>query len=404
IAVPFIDFLLLSLSVILGVYVRFGTLDEIGSFTPVILMYGAISMFFLNYFGNYGRYKFSAVKSIFAVLGGFLVIAGLLFFFKQYAYSRIVVLLGGAFSLVLIPGWRLVFRAFSRTGFGPLRSTLGRNLSRNTLIVGDLESGGKLIKKLRSQIDSGYRIAGLVSINGVKTDEAYEGIDVCGSVDDLSAIIDRNNIEEVIFSTDRLSYDRILSLITRLGSHRVNFKLVPSNLEVVIGKASIDRIDDMPLLELDYKLHKLQHRAVKRIFDFVLAAFLAILTSPIVLFATMATKKAERRQIQGYGAQTFLIREYSWAKSRLIRKIPQLWSVVRGDLSLVGREMVDSEAGNDDPTVSEQHLKPGMTGLAQVNRSKKLSPEDKERYHIFYMKNYSVLLDLEIMFKALFIK
>lgn len=405
IAIPLIDFTLLSLSITFGVYWRFGALADWDSFTPIILAYGAITMMLLNHFGSYRKYQYSIAKAGFGVLAGFLVTATLLFFFKQYAYSRFVVLLGGGLSLIVVPGWRLILNLLSNSSWAPLKSTAGKMASeRNTLIVGDSESSEALIRKFNRQIDKSYRIAGLVSTNGAKTGETYEGVAVCGNVDDLGRIIEENNIREVIFSTTKLSYDRILGLIAGLGRHDVNFKLAPSNLEVIIGKASIDRIDDVPLVDLEYKLHALHYRFVKRLFDLFLSVVLSVLTGPLCLAQLLFGKKLRKLEVRGYQSRAITLFEFQASEPGRMDKLPYLWSVVKGDLSLVGSEILETGKAEIPASKNEIELalKPGLTGLVQVNRRKNLGTKDKARYNSHYLANYSLLLDLEIIFKAIF--
>ena len=121
-----------------------------------------------------------------AVFIGFLVNTSLTFFFNQYAFSRIVVLAGSVFSLIAVPGWRLLLRALSRNRFFPFSDTLGKRfLARNTIIVGDLKSGEKLIEKFNSQIDSDYRILGLISTNGRHTGKNVAGVKVLGTFEEI---------------------------------------------------------------------------------------------------------------------------------------------------------------------------------------------------------------------------
>ncbi|MFQ5752125.1 MAG: glycosyltransferase [bacterium] len=404
IAVPLTDFIFLNIVLILSVYFRFGNFKNLNSFMPVILVCSGIWMAMLYHLGSYGKHKYSFSKASFGIVIGFLINASLLYFFKQYAYSRFVVLVGGFLSLLTIPGWRFFAKFLSRTGFMPFKGTIGKTLlARNTLIVGDVASGEKLIKKFNSHIDGGYHISGLVSINGSNTGQVYEGVEVFGSLNDLNTIIKEKRIQEVIFSTSQLSYDRILSLISHTGSHRVNFRLVPSNLEVIIGKATIDRIDDVPLLDLDYKLHQMRYRIMKRSFDILLGLMVSLLVLPIFLYKRyLRASKLQKIKVIGYHNKVFTLYEFEGKGWRFINKIPYLWSLLVGDVSFVGSEISEIETDSRAGFQTNIELKPGLTGLLQVNRHKPLNQDDKQKYNLYYLNNYSPLLDLEIIFKALF--
>ena len=402
-AIPLTDFGFLSLSLTLGILMRFGDLSKLPSFIPVIISYSLIWLLLLKLFGCYDKSRFSFTKAGMAVFIGFLVNTSLTFFFNQYAFSRIVVLAGGVFSLIAVPGWRLLIRALSRNRFFPFSETLGeRFLVRNTIIVGDLKSGEKLIEKFNSQIDSDYRISGLISTNGRHTGKNVAGVKVLGTFEDINFIIRENSVQEVIFSTHSLSYDQILKVISRTGKQRVSFKLIPSNLDVIIGKASIDRISDVPLLEIDYKLHQTAYLAVKRMFDFTLALVILTLSLPLFLYKKFVTSQGmQKKFVYGEKNKQILLHQFSGPESQVTNKFPYLWAVLKGDVSFVGKELV--EVSDDfSGTAEKPNLKPGLTGLQQINRYKLIAEEDKDKYYLYYMKNYSPLLDIEILLKAFF--
>ncbi len=403
-AAPAFDLLLLFASVALSIQLRFDSLEHLDRFIPVIAAYSLIWMSLLTMCGSYTRDTFSSSKAAMAILAGFVVNASLTFFFKQYAFSRAVVLLSGGVCFLAIPGWRLMIKMLARTRLLPFKGTLGKTLlARNTLIVGDLDSGEKLIQKLNSQVDSGYDICGLISTNGVHTGEIRCGVEVLGALGDLNQIIARNYVQEVIFSTHQLSYDQIMAIIANSGQQRVNFKLIPSNLDVIIGKASIDRIDDVPLLEIDYKLHKMHYRGLKRVIDAVLAFFIVVATLPLILGKKyLSSSMLETVTVAGCANPIVLRRFAGKARPSRFDRLPYLWAVLRGDLSFVGRELDDGAATSSTSKSSGLALKPGLTGLVQVNSQKQLSVDDKTKYEIYYLKNYSPLLDLEIIFKAIF--
>jgi lipopolysaccharide/colanic/teichoic acid biosynthesis glycosyltransferase len=182
----------------------------------------------------------------------------------------------------------------------------------------------------------------------------------------------------------------------------VSFKLVPSNLEVIIGKASVDRIDDVPLIDVDYKLHHHWYRLAKRALDISLAGFALLISSPILLYSRIiARRPLRRREILGRRGQKVVIHRFesgngtSWWMA-----LPTLWAVVLGRVSLVGSEMRDAEEGPESWLGAE--LKPGLTGINQIQSGRQLSEEEKERQDLYYLKNYSPMLDLEILFKSVF--
>lgn len=403
-AVPLTDAALLGLSLVLSVYLRFEGFENLPSFIPVMIIYSLVWLGALKYFGSFDVHPFSLSKAALAILTGFLINAAFTFFFKQYAFSRAVLLLAGGLNLIFAPGWRLILRLLPRVGIGPFQGTLGKTLlARNTLIVGDLESGRRLIQKFNSQVDAGYNVLGLVSMNGQSSGEVVEGAPVLGSIAELDGIIKSKKIQEVIFSTSELTYDRILNVIAQSRRARVNFKLAPSHLEVIIGKASIDRIDDVPLLALDDNLHRFHNRLLKRGFDIFLAALLLLAAAPFYVFRRYLLRTPlQQKIIIGNFDRKVILYEFAAQPGKKPNRLPYLWAVFKGDISFVGKEMVALNEAEAPSDYYKLDLKPGLTGLAQVNRGRQLSMEEKDKYHLYYFKNYSLLLDIEIILKALF--
>jgi lipopolysaccharide/colanic/teichoic acid biosynthesis glycosyltransferase len=194
-------------------------------------------------------------------------------------------------------------------------------------------------------------------------------------------------VGEVIFSTDGIQYKDILSVIARSSNRSVNFRLVPSSLDAIIGKTRIDDLDTMPLVEIEYNIHKAANRAVKRAFDLVLAAFLLLVLYLPVRFILLFMGR--RR----YGT--------------LVDKILLLPGVFAGRVSFVGLPLDEAgvpalSSGRHLPGVAAAFLGPGgLTGLVQINEREDLQDDERERYTMYYAKNQSLVLDLEIMSKSL---
>ena len=83
--------------------------------------------------------------------------------------------------------------------------------------------------------------------------------------------------------------------------------------------------------------------------------------------------------------------------ARDLMNAPLFWEILRGRMSLVGTEIIRWE-----PSLKGRGFKPGLTGLVQINQNKNLSNQDKEKYNLYYLRNYSLLLDLEIIIRTIF--
>ncbi len=400
---PLMDLLMLSVSMSIAILLRFYPDYRWRPFLLVHVIYSLVWLSSLAARGVYTRWQLAAGKPATAVLIGWLVNSALTFFFREYGFSRAVLFYAGGINLILLPGWRWFLKELARLGFATSKGVLGKNLlQRRTLIVGDADSAERIIRRLRTRLDTPYQVQGVVLSNGAVEHATIAGVPIKGGISGLREIVRQEKIREVIFSTDNLPYDKMLSVIA--GSHgtQVTFKLVPSNLEVIIGKASIDYLEDLPFVDLEYKLHYKFYRASKRLLDIMLSGLLILVFAPAMAWLKWIKKAALRRtEHNGLDKRRIVLFEFAAnsVKHPWWRGLPKLFAVLRGDLSLVGCDLdVQYEMQNGDAGYS---LKPGLTGLEQINRSLGLSREDRERYRLYYLKNYSPILDMEILIKAL---
>ena len=394
VALPFVDLFWMNVSLVLAQLLRFGSLVHFRSYLLVDAVYSAVWLLSLYATGVYGRFRFSAVRAGVAVVAGLLVNATLTFFFKQYAFSRAVVLYAGVLNVLFLMGWRLLVLAWPRGGVR--RSAVRRSLfGRRTLVVGDAASGAAIIERLRSRVDGAFDVAGLVSLEESEVGDRVAGVPVIGTVSNAEAIIRREKIEEVIFSTDKISYDQILAIISRTAGRGLAFRLVPDNLEVIIGKASIDRLDQLPMVDLEYRLYTPPFPAIKRAMDVLVAALGLLLgVVPFALVCLFGLARCRKEQVFALDGSSFSVTVLDRGP-RWLRNYPLLWYVLTGRLSLVGRER------DRRPRSEGIALKAGLTGLVQLYGAQGLSQEEKERYDLYYVRNYSPLVDLEILLRAM---
>ena len=166
------------------------------------------------------------------MITGYVLLSAITFFFRDYAFSRMVVLISGTLNVFLLTGWRVVafrlFRSSSERKGGPF--------GRPSLVVGSDASGREVARRLRSNPQGGYDVVGFIDTTSRRIGETVDGVEILGSIDNIGKIIQQKKVSEVIFSTEALSYQDILSVIAKTGSRWVNFRLVPTSLEVIIGK------------------------------------------------------------------------------------------------------------------------------------------------------------------------
>jgi O-antigen biosynthesis protein len=368
------DVIMVDLSLMAAEALYFGHLFHFPAYAyPVIWSIPALiivaSLFFS---GVYTTHRYSVSKAGLGVAASYVIISAIVFFAKDFAFSRAVVVISGAGALLLVPGWRVLVRLTGGRGSTTRRSLFGRR----TIIVGTGPSAEQLLRKLRSRVDGGYDVLGFIDMNRRRVGEKSGGVEILGSLDNVGKVIDEYRIGEVIFSTDAITYSDILSVIARSTSRGVNFRMVPNSLEAIIGKTSIDELDTLPLVEIEYNLQRPLNRLVKRAFDIVVSGLLLITVYPWV------------RLSQGAGGNR---KGHSLARPILL--LPQVFS---GRLSIVGFIPPGGTSMSPAPPG-----KPGLTGVVQLNRRDELSPDEIEKYQLYYAKNQSLLLDLEIILKSL---
>ncbi|MFA6468661.1 MAG: glycosyltransferase [Bacteroidota bacterium] len=370
--IAMLDMVIVFATILFGEYIRKDGIFTLPAYAypwayvvPAFIVSGTLLMY-----GVYSEFKLSVSRSFAAVLTGFTIIAALVAFEKDFAFSRMIMLISGALSMFFIPGWRLVLRLI---GFGEhsSRTTL---FGRRTLIVGVQQSGQDILRKLRAKVGGGYSVVGFIDVNRKHVGERVMDVEIVGSIETIAKVIQELHISEVIFSSDAVTYSTILNIIANNRNRFVNFRLVPNNLEVIIGKPSIDQLDEIPFIEIEYNIGKLGNRIIKRTFDIGVSLFFLISIAPFVYFIRIFT----RTTLTG-----------------LKNAVVQMPHVLIGSRSIVGYP------SNSDGSKSIYKGKPGLTGLIQIQDENGVSAEEREQYDLYYAKNQSLMLDLEIIVKTL---
>ena len=346
------------------------------------------------YLDIYPNRRFSIQSILKANIFTFILLASLTFFFKQFAYSRMVTLFTFFTSPLLMMAWRAVLR---RSYHGD-RTALGKDLfAKPTAVIGRGESLQRLFQKLSTYKSIDYDLKGWIHVNQNDGEPALSDTKYLGRSENLKQIIKMFKIRQIIFSAQSLSYEQILKIMSSVRSSAIEFKMVPSNLEVVIGKSHIERLDDYPLLDIDYSLGRPFNRLIKRAMDLALSGGFLIFMTPFLFIGLSLFKKHYLKlPLEGTEDRKFyLYRLKEREKTGLLEIGSLFWQIFRGNLSLVGAPL--RPYGRD----KQKYLyKAGLTGLVQLNQDKISSPDDEEKFHLYYMKNQSTFLDLEILFKA----
>jgi hypothetical protein len=374
--VAVIDFVIVDLSLLLAEFLWRGGvfLYPHYAYPIVFVVPGVVVVAGLYWAGVYTTHTWSISRSWIAVFVSYGIVASLTAFFKEYAFSRMIMVISGVLSFLAIGGWRLMVRLSGRVPTGGRKSLIGKR----TLIVGTDVFARELLKKLRTRVEKGYDVVGLIDKTRKRIGEEIDGVRIVGSVENVGKVIRELRVSDVIFSTRQLTYAEILPVISRVREPGVNFHLVPTTLEVIIGKATVDPLEEVPLVQISYNIDRPFNRISKRAFDIVISTLLFIFVYPILGVKKILAPHTESPFIAG---------------------IP---SVLKGEASLVGppKEALLRVSRNGNPGRHINLGKPGLTGLVQLQANRELSTEEIEQFNLYYARNQSVVLDLEILLKT----
>ncbi|HEX5473894.1 MAG TPA: TIGR03013 family XrtA/PEP-CTERM system glycosyltransferase [Vicinamibacterales bacterium] len=331
--------------------------------------------------------------------------------------------------LVAILGWRLAFNHVT----GSLK------LQERVLIVGTGESARKVARQIVDQHEFAYRIVGFVDEDASRLGERIVNPAVIGTPADLERLIAEYHIDRIVVGlSDRRGKLPVQELLhAKMAGVRVED--ATTTYERVTGKILIDDLRPSWLIFSDGFRVSRATRLMKRTIDLTLSLALALLTMPLMVATALAVWLEDGRPVLyrqervGEGGRPFVLSKFRsmrkdaerdgapvWATEgddrvtavgRVIRatrldELPQLWNVVRGDMSFVGprpeRPYFVAALSSEIPFYQQRHaVKPGLTGWAQVKYRYGSSLEDameKLRYDLYYIKHLSVFFDLTIVF------
>ncbi len=313
-------------------------------------------------FGAYKRNSLSVLKVFLSLLFGLVVITSLTFFLKQFAFSRVVVLLTYSFAILLFSLWRILLKLTF------LKSDINNDSPKNTVLVGIDQKTINLALKLKSNVTSQYKIIGIIGLAIKDIGTKFENIKVIGSIENLKKVINEYKINNVIFSSENIGFDKIFSIVSYCQGENVNFLMSGSEHDYMVGKSNITHIDNVPLLKVQYNISMFAHKVIKRIFDVVVSFLLLLLVYPI----------------------GWLFKNIVKSKSAIVQLIMQIPKVFIGLKSFVGPK---SHNYYEDLYLG----KTGVTGLWALENFDETDVEENNRINLFYAKNQNIWLDLEIL-------
>jgi Undecaprenyl-phosphate glucose phosphotransferase len=352
--------------------------------------------------------------------------------------------------------WVLLWFAYGLVGLVLARAFLARqierwqrlgHLTRNVAVVGADELGHRLIKFIRHISGSTVRVVGVFDDRRTRVPARVGDVPVLGTIDDLVRFARSDAIDQVIITLPAQAEQRLVDVLRKLHDLPVDVSLCPVIFEpqsLICRRVTL--VDGMPLLDLLQKPFSRWGYFAKAVEDYVLTTLLLIPAAPLMLviaaavwldssgpiifrqrrfgfnngmievfkFRTMhADHHKNREAVQAQRDDPRMTRVGRWLRKSSLDELPQLFNVLRGEMSIVGPrphmvEHNEQYAALIDTYLARHRVKPGITGWAQVNgwRGETAVLEKMEgrvRHDLYYIENWSLGFDLRILARTLLV-
>ena len=444
------DMVVVSLAWMLAYFLRFEWslipvtkgIPPLSNYLPMVLFVWVIWGAMMRWFGLYHLTRgtqaiHEAIRVAQASTLSVLVFMSVAFLFweKEYSFSRGVFFYFWALAVVSLVVERLVLRQVL-SGF----RMRGYNL-RHVLIVGSGELAETVAQKISEHPGLGLNIRGFLGERPEEVGRKIAGAPIVGRYSDVQVVLEQNGIDQVLIALPLESITYLEEILKRIGPSMVDIKVIPDIYKFISLRGGIEDFDGLPVVSLlDTPLGG-WNDVVKRTVDVVLATILLSLLSPLFLLIGLAIRltspgpvffRQERMSLDG---RMFLVWKFrtmqrnaeaetgavwaapedprrtrlgAWLRRTSLDELPQLLNVLRGEMSLVGprpeRPVFIEQFRQNIPKYMLRHkVRAGMTGWAQVNGLRgNTSVEQRIRYDLYYIENWSLLLDFKILLLTLF--
>lgn len=412
--------------------------------------------FWILIFALLGLYSSKTYENRFVEIGKLLVgsFIGILFVIS-YSYiadvtifpARLVTFYGFLLAFFFVLLFRTIARGIRRELF-----TYGLGIN-NVLLVGDNKTTQRLIDSLANAAVSGYRVVGVVGgVKHVLSEGPYKQYKSFATATEHLNTKQLHTIIQTQLYADGEENDQIL---TFAQERHIAYRFVPGNSELFVGRIEADLFNSVPIIAVHQTALIGWGRAIKRLSDIVFGSLFLIIASPFMVLIAVAIKFSDfgpvffrqerlsrfnrkvsifkfrtiRRNVNGLNAEDAfnklgrpdLIEQYRdhgdalendpriTGLGRFLRKysldeLPQLFNVLRGDISLVGpRALVEAELERSEQKNLILSVRSGLTGLAQISGVIDLSFEERRQLDLYYVQNWSFWGDMVILVKTFWV-
>jgi exopolysaccharide biosynthesis polyprenyl glycosylphosphotransferase len=413
-------------------------------FLPVLLLLWA---YLLNRFGMYQSLRTRDILELLHIVFksaffGLLIVSSGIFLLKDARVDREFI--GVVFVVVTILlclekiALVIVFRLIRVRGFN----------YRNILIVGLNKRVENFIAILRSHPEWGLRILGIVDEEKARSGEVFNGVKVIGCFQDMASLIHKNVVDEVVFIVPRSQLGKIEDIILLCETEGIKMDIAADFFNLKFARSRPSELEGFPLLTFETTTDKLWHLMAKRLMDFTLSALALLILLPFILALALLIKLISsgpaffRQERMGLKGRRFFLYKFRSmipdAEGRLhelmdsnemrgpvfkmkndpriipvigkflrrfsIDELPQLWNVLKGQMSLVGpRPPLPNEVSQyDNWHRRRMSMRPGITCLWQTGGRNRIADFDNWiKLDLEYIDNWSLWLDLKILLKTI---
>jgi exopolysaccharide biosynthesis polyprenyl glycosylphosphotransferase len=371
---------------------------------------------------------------------GILLMVAITFFYQPAFYSRLIFVYDGA-TIIVMMGisrllWGFILAQLRRRGIGVVR----------VLIVGAGEVGRTVIRTVMAQPELGYRIGGLIDDQPDTGTLNIGPIPVLGGLENISQVINDQHIDEVVIALPWTDQQRVLDVFQICERLGVRARTVPDIFQLSLSRVDVEDLGGVPLLGLKSASFRPTNLIVKRGMDLIVGSLITVIVSPFLLLLALSIRFDSpgsiifRQKRIGMRNKEFTIYKFRTMRAgaeeeqerllvyneftgplfkmkddpritrvgRFLRKtsldeIPQLFNVLKGDMSLVGpRPHIASEVAQyQDWQRQVLEAPPGMAGLSQVSGRSQLSFDEQCLLDIYYIENWSPALDIKILLRTI---
>ncbi len=324
-----------------------------------------------------------------------------------------------------------------------MKRRYARGLSlQNVLIIGAGKMGKAVGLKLAKYKDLGFTVKGFLD-DGVKEGQKIDigqEVKVLGGLDKLEPLLEGGDINDVYVALNLTNYPKIIDILKVMNKYTVNVRFIPDLFQLMTLNSRIEDLDGLPVISIDEPPARGIMIFVKRIMDIVVSFIALVLLLPLFLIVSLLIKITSRGSVYyhqdrtGLDGKKFVMHKFRTMVSdaekstgpvmskpddpritklgRILRKLsidelPQLFNVLMGKMSLVGprpeRPVFVKDFKEKIPKYMLRHkVKSGVTGWAQIHGLRQDTPIEKRiEYDFYYIENWSLLLDIKILWKTL---